>query len=124
MIFAYVKKRLSPRDLDNMRIDLSVQEKKLSPEPHCDFCGDPHPVFVYAASQTTAGEDVKCWRWAACQDCSNLIDTETFEGVEEKIAQWLVKKLDLTDMDRTFFRAIAKNAMRTFHRYSIRILRS
>lgn len=116
----YLKKKITEEDLDRMRISLSVQSKKLGPEPHCDFCGDPAPIFHYAATQTTAGEDVECWRWAACKDCSMLIDREDFFTIERKIVRWLKTRVGVPDVPDFILHLVAREAMRSFHEFSIR----
>src|SRR5258708_8876740 len=39
----------------------------------CDFCADPHPVWVYAARRMSTGAPIECWRWAACAECARVI---------------------------------------------------
>jgi hypothetical protein len=115
----YLKKKIDEEDMDRMRISLSVQERKLSPEPHCDFCGEPHPAFIYAASQTTSGEDIQCWRWAACKDCSHLIDTDQTSVIERKIVAWLKKKVELPNVSESVLLFIARESMRTFEDFAV-----
>lgn len=75
-----------------MRIALSVRQRKLSPEPVCDFCGQEEPIWVYGSSRTSAGEIRDCWRWAACYSCSYLIDSDDWEPIRQKLLKWLERR--------------------------------
>ena len=82
----YLKVKLDDSRVDTMRISLSVQAVKLSSEPVCDFCGHSVPVWVYGSRRMSTGEFVDCWRWTACQECSNMVDADEWEKVEKRTA--------------------------------------
>lgn len=115
----YMKKRLDDEGKDNMRITLSVQEKKLSPDPVCDFCGDLTPTFVYASYRMSTGQMYDCWRWCACEVCSGAIDREDFKVVEERMLHRLHALLPLVKGSPLILSAV-RLALDEFHRYVIR----
>ncbi len=82
----YLKKELSTTAIDDIRISLSVQTRKLSPEPVCDFCGRETPIYVYAATKMSTGEERDCWRWCACLGCSTLIDLNDWDALRARVA--------------------------------------
>lgn len=88
----YVKKELTEKDLDIMRIVLSVQERKLNLEPSCDFCGVLNPKFVYASIRMSTGEWRPNWRWCACEDCSLAADEKDWERIKNKLVAWLQQR--------------------------------
>lgn len=81
----YLKKRLDEEGVDSMRVNLAMRKLKLSAEPVCDFCGDPQPTFVYASYKMSTGETAQCWRWCACEACSQAIDSDDFVTVETRM---------------------------------------
>jgi hypothetical protein len=95
---AYVKRVITSEDLDRIRIELSNQRRKLSPEPVCDFCGDPTPLFTYAASRMASGEQQMCWRWAACKTCSQAIDRDEWPEVIKRCQKRLQDMLESQEM--------------------------
>src|SRR5215470_2741062 len=79
---SYVRKRLLPDDLDNMRINLPVQKRKLSAEPVCDFCGSSDPVFIYAATKSDTDRRL-WWRWCACDLCAEAVENIGFRDPQQ-----------------------------------------
>ena len=88
----YVKREVTQEDLDNIRINLSVRELKLRPEPSCDFCGNVEPKYIYAAIRMSTGEWVSNWRWLACMDCSSCVDKNKWKPIEDKVIRYLRSK--------------------------------
>ena len=116
----YLKKLLDPETMDMMRINLSVQEKKLSAEPVCDFCGAPHPMWVYASERMSTGEMRDAWRWCACGVCSGAVDRDNWNTIENRVVQRL-KKMLLVNKDSPLVLAAARYALEEFHRYAKRV---
>ena len=83
-----VRKKLADEDLDNLRINLSVRKDKLSPEPVCDFCGSPDPVFIYAAISDT--DRRPWWRWCACTFCAEAVENN---NLEQRLVECFAAKL-------------------------------
>jgi hypothetical protein len=75
----YLKKQIDADTIERTRINLSMRDNKLSPDPVCDFCSDTNPVWVYAASRMASGEARPCWRWMACAGCSRSIDNGNWD---------------------------------------------
>jgi len=85
----YLKRIVTPEDLDSVRLNLSVWGWKLSAEPTCDFCGDPTPKFLYASIYFQAGERIPNWRWMVCESCSGHLDRNNWKPIEAKIVTYL-----------------------------------
>lgn len=51
----------------------------------CDFCTMDHPIVVYAASRMSTGEIRDCWRWAACRECAELIESEAWIRLKDRM---------------------------------------
>lgn len=117
----YVKKYLDEEAIDGMRLNLAAQERKLSPEPVCDFCGDPKPLFVYAAWKMSTGEMRDCWRWCACGDCSHAVDMESWEVIEAKVLHRLHGLLPVSKGSPLILSAV-RLAIEEFHRYAQKTL--
>lgn len=118
---AYLKKQLDEKDRDNMRINLSVQPKKISPEPVCDFCGSNHPRVVYAASRMSTGEIRNCWRWTACGVCESLIDSGQWREVELRIENWLLRSYKDANLPipKDLLQLAVKASLEQFHKYAL-----
>lgn len=116
----YMKKRLDDEGVDNMRINLSVRELKLSAEPVCDFCGDPTPIYAYASYRMSTGETTQCWRWTACQICSDAIDREDFRIIEARALRRLQSLLPPLTKGSSLVLSAVRLAMEEFHRYVVR----
>ncbi len=109
---AYLKKQLDEKDRDSMRINLSVQPKKISPEPVCDFCGANHPLVVYAASRMSTGEIRNCWRWTACGQ---------WREVELRIENWLLRSYKDANLPipKDLLQLAVKASLEQFHKYAL-----
>lgn len=116
----YVKKHLTPEVIDSMRISLSAYEKKMSPEPVCDFCGDDTPVTVYAAMRMSTGEYRHAWRWCACSTCEMLLDSDDTTGVINRIINRM-EFLTGGKFSRPLITQAASAAFETFTRYAVSI---
>lgn len=116
MVTRYVYKRISDEGMDTMRIQLSVREKKLSPEPHCDFCGDPNPTVVYASNVMSTGERTPCWRWCACVRCHELVIINDWETVIHNLTAWLAGKLE--GVPPSMCEEAARHSFKDFLRYA------
>lgn len=120
---SYQKKTLTSEALDGMRIALSVQPRRLSNEPVCDFCGAANPVVVYAASRMSTGVERDCWRWCACRDCEHAVDSENFDYIKGKLVGKLTAMYRAAlgmDMAQEFTAEAVEMALAEFHRYAIR----
>lgn len=115
----YLKKRLDEEGTDMMRINLSVRERKLSAEPVCDFCGDEHPVFVYASTRMSTGETQQCWRWCACEICSTAIDVEDWNTVESRLIRRLSDLLPSLMRGSPLILKSVKYALEDFKHYVV-----
>lgn len=80
----YLKKPVGTHDLDVVRINQSANEDKLSPEPMCDWCGDPKPVVLYASRRMANGVFKVCWRWMACAVCEALVDNDDWVTIRQR----------------------------------------
>lgn len=118
---AYLKKPLDTAGRDAMRINLSVQPKKISPEPVCDFCGSKNPLVVYASSRMSTGEIQNCWRWTACGVCETLIDSEQWREVELRIENRLIQAYREVNLQipEDLIHLAVKMALEQFHRYAL-----
>jgi hypothetical protein len=121
----YLKKPIDEEATDAMLINLSVREKRLRPDPACDWCGDP-PAVVYAASQTTAGEKVQCWRWAACSRCERMIDNGNWEAITRKVTarfkRYFTAKLELqygSAVPDDLIQKAVQHSLKQFHDYAV-----
>jgi hypothetical protein len=114
----FLKKPLSDDDLTALRAALATVREKFRAEPSCDFCGDEKPEWVYAASQHTAGLYELNWRWAACTDCSVLLDTENLDVMENKLVFYLTS---MTRISPEIVRLAAQLSLEEFRRYAIRV---
>jgi hypothetical protein len=115
----YKHKPLTAEDIDRMRITLSVQEKRLSREPVCDFCGGATPVVVFAASQMSTGTKQECWRWCACEDCKSLVLADDWDSVKNKLSGRLQEVIRGRLSKHTLDMAV-ESALYEFHMYSVR----
>jgi len=109
---------LTPEDLATFRANLAMLPKDMlwkgRTEPQCDFCAHPVPAFCYAASETTSGEKIDCWRWLACVDCHAEITRNDFDALEKRSAK------NLSDgMDGKTAQFAIKLALMKFHKQSI-----
>ncbi len=118
---AYLKKQLDAIDRDEMRITLSAQISKLSSEPVCDFCGNGHPVAVYASARMSTGETKKCWRWTACDICEMLIDSSQWGLIEKQIEHRLIQLYESIGrpVPDNLIHFAVKGALEEFHRFAI-----
>jgi hypothetical protein len=91
----YVKRLLDDDDTKNLRLSLSMQRRKLSPDPVCDFCGNELPVVVYGAKRMTVGAEIRCWRWCACTPCMLLIDSQTWNLLSNRIIAALTQLMPI-----------------------------
>ena len=114
----YMKKKLTPEVIDGLRINLSAQDKKLSPDPVCDFCGNDTPVVVYAAIRMSTGEYKHAWRWCACAMCEMLLDDNDSAGVIRRIVDRMVF-LTGGRFSRELVIQAANAAFKTFTRYAV-----
>lgn len=115
----YQKIPLSEETRDTLRVNLSVRDYKLHEEPCCDFCGADDPTFIYGAFRTGAGELKRCWRWAACIQCSSDVDANDWKNVEKRIVDWLSRVFPHTPA--RWLHAAAQSAIRGFHEDAVRI---
>jgi hypothetical protein len=137
----YLKKLVPAADLDALRINLSVKEDALtadpglpdyvqrvrhSPEPVCDWCADAAPVYVYAASRTSAGEAARCWRWLACERCNRMIENGNWDALERRVAARFTKffaaKLESRykgGVSASLISEAVHSSLKQFHDYAI-----
>jgi hypothetical protein len=119
---AYLKKALTPEILDTLRINLSVREKKISHDPVCDFCGNPKPIWVYAADRMSTGAIQRAWRWTACAFCSRFIDKDDWTAVRGRVANRTLRLLRAFPVAHIHLLAhqAAEEALREFYSYAVR----
>jgi hypothetical protein len=129
----YLKKQLDARAIDTIRINLSTQGEKLSPEPVCDWCGEDAPEFAYASKRMASGEWQACWRWLACKRCDRMIENENWDALERR-TKARFKKLFGAKMQNEFkgevsedlissavISSAVKVSLDAFHEYGIQI---
>lgn len=78
---SYLKKAITAADLGAL-----TQQP-----PVCDFCGEHAPAWLYAADRMSTGARVQCWRWAACPECSELVDADAWFRMVERLAARLTE---------------------------------
>jgi hypothetical protein len=62
----------------------------MTPQPPvCDFCGVHAPAFVYASRTMTDGTAIRCWRWAACPDCHQMVESDNWNRLVRQIVERL-----------------------------------
>ena len=123
---AYVKELLTAADMDQLRVNLSRRKVKLSPDPVCDFCGDTHPVWRYAATRMSTGEWQRCWRWLACGPCSNAVDSGDWLVVGRRVRKKLRTMVTVIVMGgdgaelftEPILTASVRAVLREFHEYA------
>lgn len=115
----YIKRELTPEAFDEMRINLSVRIKKFSPEPVCDFCGDPNPRYVYASRVMSTGEEMMNWRWCACEACSLAVDSDDWQTIHKKLHDRLTGMSPMIKDSPLLVSAIV-HALEEFHRDAMR----
>lgn len=114
----YLKRIVTPEDLDNIRINLSVRELKLRPEPSCDFCGSTKPMFIYAAKRMSTGQWAFNWRWLACEDCALTVDHNHWKPIEDKLIKFL-RSRGFGDAPDNVLRDAARMALAQFIIYAV-----
>lgn len=125
----YLKKQITEEDMDTMRAWLVVHalKKKVPSEPVCDFCGSRSPKWLYGSTRMSDNDsqllnispDIQCWRWTACDICSQFIDTERWGEVEAYLILWLQTRFD--NASKETLRRVAGLVLDEFHRYVIRL---
>lgn len=58
---------------------------KMAKSMICDFCAAFEPTHVYAAKRMSTGLRRECWRWAACQECYEAIESLAWDTLRERI---------------------------------------
>lgn len=99
------------RNLDNLPIHQRYRRKRTI---QCDFCSGDDPQYAFAASRTTDGRLVKCWRWLACQTCRDIIESGDFKALERRSASRI-------GYDSDTGRAVIKMALMAFHADAIEV---
>ena len=115
----YMKRPVTPEILDTLRINLSAHVLKLSPEPSCDFCGSPHGAWQYAAERMSTGQEIPCWRWLACADCSSLVDSNSWDKVEDRACDAVRRLLGVVAPEAQL-RYGVRRSLDAFHRDAVR----
>jgi hypothetical protein len=100
-------------------VTLQTCRASLDHPPICDFCGDPHPMFIYAASRMSSGLFTDCWRWCACWTCSHAIENREWDLIEATMVIKLRKTMSSMIPATYIMRAVHK-ALEEFHTYAIR----
>jgi hypothetical protein len=113
----YAKSLLTEEVLDSLRISLAGIVEKLRPEPSCDFCGSPEPMYVYYGTHMSTGEAIRNPRWCACFECSLAIDAHDWETITKRAVEYLIKKFPGFGIDTAWLSV--EKALEEFHRYSI-----
>lgn len=88
---AYVKKTFSNEEYRDLNDAVKKYQRKVSNKISCDFCGEPHPIFVYAATRMSTGEVKECWRWCACWKCYLLVETNDWDAIRKQLVEWMRK---------------------------------
>jgi hypothetical protein len=52
----------------------------------CDFCGAPHPTWVYPCADFVIGSNGMSGNWAACEKCRHAIDHGNWHNVADRAA--------------------------------------
>lgn len=52
--------------------------------PCCDCCGADDPIYLYSSERMITGEWLRCWRWAACATCAELIEAGRWSDLRER----------------------------------------
>ena len=137
----YVKKPTDREWEEATRINLSTKEDKripgassdplqtrILPVPQCDFCADAEPVVVYAATRTTDGRDVPCWRWAACKRCDRAVTNDNWGSLQRymtsRFKQFFAARMGVEFKGRPVPDSLVMDAVAhsldSFHQYAIR----
>jgi hypothetical protein len=87
--------------------------------PVCDFCALHAPAFVYAATQTSAGQKIECWRWCACPDCAAQVESDNFVPLIMQITNMLSQKMGALIPPKVL-RQAADQSLGEFRKYAIR----
>lgn len=90
----------------------------------CDFCSDPHPTWMYPAADFEVQR--VAWgsegAWAACEECSQLIEEEHYETlVKERMLPLAVQQLGplwnmLTKADKNTVELETRRLLNKFRR--------
>lgn len=92
----------------------------MTPQPPiCDFCGTHAPSTLYASRVMTDGTPQRCWRWAACPSCHQLIETERWDVLVSQ----MVRKLGevMAGVAEETRRHAAEQVLGQFFIYAIRV---
>lgn len=84
--------------------------------PVCDFCGVHAPSTLYAATHTSEGQAINCWRWAACPDCHALVEDGNWQTLLRQITETL--RPNMTDVPDAVLDDAAVHALTTFLLYA------
>lgn len=115
----YLKRSIEIGDRLAMRMAaVNAKRPPFRAEPRCDFCGSDHPRWLYAASRMSTGEFRNAWRWAACEDCSALLDYNETELMRERMVDFLDSMIT---MDTDILRLAAELALEEFRRYAVQV---
>jgi hypothetical protein len=81
MSSVFLRKELDAPDLGEIMVP-----------PVCDFCGLNAPQYVYAAPRTSTQQAIRCWRWCACPECVEHVESENFTPLILQITEMLLRR--------------------------------
>jgi hypothetical protein len=95
----FKQRPVTSETIEALRLNLSFNPNKMSPEPVCDFCADSKPTTQYAAWQMSTGEVRDCWRWVLCDRCSALVNHNQWHAVEDLLVKVMRRMASHTSND-------------------------
>jgi len=91
----YLKKRLTPETRKEILPTLLTHYPRLKDQIVCDFCGDDNTEFVYGAVRSSTGMKRKCWRWCACEACSESIEKNDWGSIMRRALPTATRLMEL-----------------------------
>jgi hypothetical protein len=98
----YKQRPLTVDDLDLLRINLSVIEGEVSPEPVCDFCGSLNPDVFLASHTTVDGVEQGCWRWTGVRNAVWQFNAKTGNRFVTKSSRGCTVRVNASLRHRTW----------------------
>lgn len=116
----FLRKLLDTKTTDLLREQLRHHRPRLSDEPVCDFCGSDAPMFVYASTRMSTGEQRACWRWLACSKCADAIEHARWFTLRDRVIDRLKTMLPADMPTQALIRTVERTLLE-FHVTAVNI---
>lgn len=109
----YRRKLLTTADIEAMT-DTRKHRRIKGGTLVCDFCGTRHPVWVYAAKRMTTGEEIECWRWAACTECAAYVTAKDWTRLKDRVVSLMKNSPLMFSVPEYVIRTAVDKAFQSF----------